>query len=156
MIRRIFMKRISLLLSLLLSLSLTGCNVKKVDPPSITSTSYTKDDLIKIFYSHTSHSKDTVLDCAIINDHAFHLIGVIQYMDEHNNPCNIDFISEDKTCIPSGFLACAGLTNSPYLTLTYLGDGKILCSFLENETLKSNTYYMQYKNMDTYTNIDYY
>ena len=105
---------------------------------------YTENDIIEIFNAEDGHTGYSSTGCVVVDDSAYELIGIIQYTDDKNNPCNLAFVKEDGWSYPIGVAAEGGFSISEDSVLLYLGNGKVGFSLMESGTQKVFDYTVEY------------
>lgn len=122
-----------------------GANQPAIASPTTTEKqAYTKNDIIQIFNSGEGYANCILTDCVVVDDHAYGLIGIVQYTDEETNPCNLAFVNEEKLCHPLGLVADASCGIASDSILTYVGEGKVTLSLAEVKTGKIYDYIVEY------------
>lgn len=92
----------------------------------------TKQDILKLFHDYNDREPDSkqALDCAVVTDFAYGLLGVVLYTTEDYEGCSLDFFNKDGICIGKMGI---GSAPSEDVQLTYLGDGAFSCQLIHTD-----------------------
>lgn len=142
-----------LCLLLLCAFSFTACDDKNQSEQTSTqqqqttgsNPALTEQDIIALFQSQDDSIDTVVTDCILISDKAFHLVGVVQYTDSYQNPCNLAFIKADgfyQTINLDGENLCEIAQESK---LSYMGDGAVALTLQQKGTDQLYDYTVTYE-----------
>ena len=94
--------------------------------PEITEREYTKEEILNLFYGYAYADPDErrALDCVVVTDDAYDLMGIVMFTTEEENECGFDYLRRDGTL--AGHI---GFEESPAenIQLEYLENGCISC-----------------------------
>lgn len=62
--------------------------------PEITEREYTKEEILDLFYGYAYADPDErrALDCAVVTDGAYNLMGIVMFTTEEENDCGFDYL----------------------------------------------------------------
>lgn len=130
-----------LVLFLLLFALLTGCGQAARPTPELAAPEApqfsTEEDLLA-YYADRDATKDLeVIDCVMVDDGAYDLVGVVQYDYDEDIPCALMFVQKDATA--HFFYPVSGSRYEPAedSVLTYLGNGEVTYSLFNTKTNKA-------------------
>jgi len=119
---------------------------------SFTEKALTKEQVMMIFTNEKGNSNCVITDCAVAEDMAYGLTGVVQYTDEKGNACYLAFV-KDTWSYPLGLDAENQLVIADDSILTYQGNGIVTLSLKDPENDVIYDYTVEYSCNDTDTNF---
>lgn len=135
---------------------LTACNVETVkdketkvseairqeSTSSVEIKHLSEQDVMALFYQCGDRLEANVIDCVVVSESDYGILGVVQYTTEGYNGCMFDFLTND---VP----LCTGVGALPADTdsLEYLGGDTVSCQ-LVNEDGVTNTYKVSFYRSD--------
>ena len=89
---------------------------------------WTKEELLTAFYQY-AEAGTVIVDCVVIPDSAYGIVGVVQYTEEGETGCWFDFLNA------SGKPESVGTLTEPAGegTLTYAGNDTVTCTLLKED-----------------------
>lgn len=90
----------------------------------------TEAELLNLFYANAGSANRTVVDCAVVTDSAYDLIGVILYTVTDEEGCSFDFLKKDGNL---GGRIGIGSSPAEDTALEYLANGAFSCQLLRTD-----------------------
>ena len=89
---------------------------------------WTEEELLTAFYQYAEIGTE-IVDCVVIPDSAYGIVGVVQYTEEEDEGCWFDFLNA------SGKPESVGTLTEPAGkdTLTYIGKDTVTCTLLRED-----------------------
>lgn len=134
-----------ILLSCILMLFLSACSsptedYTQIEAPALEATFFressadhqdprwTEEELLTAFYQYAEDGT-VIVDCVVIPDSAFGIVGVVQYTEEGETGCWFDFLNA------SGMPESVGTLTEPTGegTLVYIGNDTVTCTLLRED-----------------------
>lgn len=85
-----------------------------------------EQDVMALFYQHRDRLEVNIIDCVVVSESNYGILGVVQYTTEDYDGCMFDFLTND---VPLS----AGVGASPAETgsLEYLGEDTVSCQLVK-------------------------
>lgn len=134
-----------LVLTVVLALLLSGCADSAVELPQAEAPQpeetffressadhhdprWTEQELLTAFYQYAEEGT-AVIDCVVVPDSAYGIVGVVQYTEKDEEGCWFDFLKGD------GIPRSVGVLTPPAGkgTLEYIGDDTVTCTLLKED-----------------------
>lgn len=92
----------------------------------------TEQELLDLFngYAYADPANRVAVDCAVVTDYAYDLIGVVMYTTDDEAGCSFDFLGKDGSCV--GRIGI-GSTPTENANLEYLGTGVFTSQMLHTD-----------------------
>ena len=101
-----------------------------------------EQDVMAVFYQHRDRFEVNVIDCVVVSESDYGILGVVQYTTEDYDGCMFDFLTND---VP----LCAGVGALPtdIGSLEYMGEDTISCQLVDRNGVTS-TYKVSFYRSD--------
>lgn len=101
-----------------------------------------EQDVMALFYRYKAEAKTNVIDCTVVSESDYGILGVVQYTAEDYNGCMFDFLTDD---VPLR----AGVEAQPIDmdSLEYLGGDTVSCQLVNADGV-INTYKVSFYRSD--------